>query len=181
MHMIVRETAAHGFYQGILRENLLALKFHGRRHLVRTLGALAGRAAMKKWPGMKFDTVVAVPLHRKRRLERGFDQACDLAYYTACEMGLKHRPRILRRTRNTPSQVGLTRSARVKNVHDAFRAGNVAGLERVLLVDDTMTTGATIASAARALRDGGVGSIFAAVVARTGPLETADGDVGGVQ
>jgi ComF family protein len=142
-----------------------ALKFRGQREFARVLGVLVGRerfAAGPPWP----DLVVPVPLHLSRRLERGFDQAVDLARPAARLLGVPFAPRLLQRVRATAAQSTLDASARAANVAGAFAVrGPVAG-RRVALVDDVLTTGSTAAAAAAALRAAGVRHIEVWAAAR---------------
>nr|WP_197714785.1 ComF family protein [Maliibacterium massiliense] len=109
------------------------------------------------------DLLIPVPLHPLRRMRRGFNQAAYLCRLLARATGLDVARRALRRTRNTPHQVGMTRQQRRENIHGAFalcRGADVAG-RHVVLVDDVFTTGATLAECARVLRAGGAASVFA--------------------
>ena len=114
------------------------------------------------------DAVVGVPLHWRRRVERGFNQAEALASPVARALG-RPRLRLLRRARATPPQTSLGREERLRSPAGAFvarRPGTVRGA-RILLVDDVATTGATLDAAARALRRAGARDVYGAVVART--------------
>jgi ComF family protein len=168
MRIALAGATAYGLYRGRLRDCILDLKFKRQRWLSRTLGALAAGAVRGKWPELEFDAVAAAALHRGRRLSRGFDQARELARHTARSLEMPFASRIVVRTRATESQVGLTRTARIRNVRGAFKARTMRRLERVLLVDDTMTTGATLSEAARALKRKGAREVYAVVVARAG-------------
>jgi ComF family protein len=122
----------------------------------------AGRAPA---PG---ELVVPVPLHPVRLRQRGFNPAALLARAVARAHGLAVAPRALERLRDTPSQTGLGRRARRRNVAGAFgvRSGERIPA-RVWLVDDVVTTGATLAEAARALRRAGARQVTAICSART--------------
>ena len=123
----------------------------------------AARAASPEAPGL----VVPVPLHPRRLRSRGFNPACVLARHVASRLALPLDPVALERVRDTPSQTSLGRSARARNVRDAFRVRAGRSLPRcVWLVDDVVTTGATLCSAARALRRGGARSVVAICAAR---------------
>jgi ComF family protein len=116
-----------------------------------------------------FDAVSAVPLHPVKRRERGYNQSALLAAGLARRLG---KPvlgaRSLRRIRRTPSQTHLTAKERRTNVWGAFEAGrgNDWKGKRVLLVDDVMTTGATVNACARAILDAGAASVEVVTVAR---------------
>jgi ComF family protein len=166
MRIAMAAATAYGPYKGRLRECVLDYKFNGRSGLARTLGTLAGRAARRQWPEVSFDAVAGIPLHRSRRMERGFDQAKELARHAARVVGAPFDGRLLSRTRATGSQVGLTRTARLANVRGAFKARLKRPVQRLLLVDDTMTTGATASEAARAAKRSGAREVYVVVVAR---------------
>lgn len=137
---------------------------------------LAGQLGDPGLDGPELDLVVPVPLHWRRRLERGYDQARGLADRVGERLG---RPLVpaLRRRRATPAQSLLDRSARRRNLEGAFvlRRGAAAriGGRRCLLVDDVFTTGATLEVASRALLQGGAGSVTALCVART-PIQAPE-------
>jgi ComF family protein len=112
--------------------------------------------------------VVPVPLHPSRLRQRGFNPAALLARALARAHGVPVAPRALERVRDTPSQTGLDRRARARNVAGAFRVRPGARIPaRVWLVDDVVTTGATLRAAARALRRAGARRIVALCAART--------------
>lgn len=112
--------------------------------------------------------VLPIPLSRQRMRERGFNQAALLARHLAHG---KVDNGVLLRLRATEAQSGLPRSQRLRNLRNAFavepaRAAGLRGL-RLVLIDDVMTTGATLDAAARVLREAGAAHITALVVART--------------
>jgi ComF family protein len=125
---------------------------------------VAQRPAGTPWP----DALVALPLAPSRQRERGFDQAAEIARRVARLTGLKMLAG-LRRTRDTPAQASLPWKARAGNVRDAFAADPVFAGQRIAIVDDVMTTGATLASAAYALLRAGARGVEAWAVARTLP------------
>jgi ComF family protein len=116
----------------------------------------------------EIDLVGYVPLYPARRRERGFNQAQLLARGLAQRLGKPLMRRCLVRTRSTETQTHLTAAERLTNVRGAFKARWRRWIEgkRVLLVDDVMTTGATVSECARALKKGGAHHVKVVTVAR---------------
>jgi ComF family protein len=151
-------------YEGVVRDAIHALKFRGKRALARPLAELIG----DQWPPRARDVaaLVPVPLGRPRERERGFNQAALLAERLAAGLGVAVRPRWLARLRDTRPQSDLGAAERQANVRGAFEArAEVAG-RHVVVVDDVLTTGATVAECARALRAAGAARIGVVAVAR---------------
>ncbi|MGH9414608.1 MAG: ComF family protein [Terriglobales bacterium] len=113
------------------------------------------------------DLVVPVPLGKRRRRERGFNQSADIARFLAQRIPCAFVPRALERCRETEPQSNLPLDLREQNIDDAFSASprQLAG-KCVLLVDDVLTTGATARAAAHALGQAGAGRVMLAVAAR---------------
>jgi predicted amidophosphoribosyltransferase len=124
------------------------------------------REAAAALPGPRPDAVAAVPLHPARLRRRGFAPAAVLARAAGRALGVPVLRGALLRTRDTPSQTGMGRVARRRNVAGCFRAARVAPA-RVWLVDDVVTTGATLGEAARALHAAGARRVAALCLART--------------
>jgi ComF family protein len=123
----------------------------------------------ENWDSTSFDLVVPVPLHIRRRRNRGYNQSDLIARGLARKIGISYNSRLLIRTRNSASQVGLSDKQRQENVRNAFRCtdpGQISG-RRILLIDDVMTTGATVRSASRALVAAGALRVSVLVMART--------------
>jgi len=116
--------------------------------------------------GPRPELVVPVPLHPKRLRARGFNPAGLLSRAVARAIGSRAGPRALRRVRETPSQTGLDRAARQRNVAGAFACSRETP-RSVWLIDDVVTTGATLSECARVLRRHGTRLIVAVCVART--------------
>lgn len=154
-------------YQPPMDHVIAALKYRRLEYLGRHLAQDVLARLVAAGP---FDVVVPVPLHFWRRWSRGFNQAERIAEEVAAGLHLD-LARALARRRATPSQTRLPRVERRANVADAFRVrrGQVAALagRHVLLIDDVVTTGATLDAAARALRAAGAARVTAAVAART--------------
>ena len=152
-------------YEGALREAVHALKFGGRRSLARPLGDLM-RESCGRFEADRPDALVPVPLARARARERGFNQAELLAERVADKLGVRVRPRWLVRLRATAAQTELSATDRQVNVAGAFAAAPAVRDRHVVVVDDVMTTGATAAECARALRRAGARRVGVLAVAR---------------
>jgi ComF family protein len=114
------------------------------------------------------DVVVPVPLHRERERERGYNQAALISRPLSKKLGLPHKAVLLMRTRARPDKRILSLEERWESVRGAFatRPGSQVDNLRVLLVDDVLTTGATLDACARALLDAGAKSVIGLTVAR---------------
>lgn len=158
-------------YRDGMREAIHALKFGGRPVLATPLGRLLAEAGARALPVPPRDWVeglVPVPLHPARLAQRGFNQAELLAAPCAARWRVPILPHALVRLRATLPQTDLDPAARRANVRDAFRVRRPTAVEgrRVLLVDDVLTTGATVGAAARALRAAGAAAVGVLTLAR---------------
>jgi ComF family protein len=154
-----------GAYEGPLRSAILALKYH--RGL--SLGLPLGQLLLELLPGLPghYDLLVPVPLAPQHRRERGYNQSTFLALPVALAMRIHLRSAALQRVHETSSQVGLRAPERRQNVQGAFRADpKLAAGHNVLLVDDVVTTGATLNACAAALLAAGANRVAALSVAR---------------
>lgn len=157
-----------GLYRGKLKDAIVRMKYRGERSLKRPLGRLLAAIALELPP---FDVVVPVPVDPLRRQIRGFDQARDLAEEIAWafEVDLLCA---LKREKADSAIAGLPgrdRRQEVKKVIQLarpFEAGRLSGL-RVLLVDDVVTTGATVDASSRILKTAGASRVYVAALART--------------
>ncbi|MFB3829702.1 MAG: ComF family protein [Bryobacteraceae bacterium] len=156
------EAFCFGFYEGALRSLIHLFKYAAMRPLARPLANLLMAALPRD---RRFDAVVPMPLHWRRRWQRGFNQSELLARQVARRTGIPLR-RLARRARGTAPQAGLSNSARRRNVAGAFRGrAGARGLD-LLLVDDVMTTGSTASACALALRRAGARSVTLLTLAR---------------
>ena len=145
-------------------------KFHGEPGLAAPLGLLLRTAPGVAQALAEADFVIPLPLSDERLAERGYNPAQLLAQHAAPREA-PVRLDLLLRTRHTPPQHDLPRAQRLRNVRGAYaveplRAATLAG-RRVVLVDDVMTTGASLYEAARAVRGAGAAHITAIALART--------------
>ncbi|GFK95916.1 Orotate phosphoribosyltransferase [Fundidesulfovibrio magnetotacticus] len=162
----------YGAYRGVLRDLVLGLKFGGRLAGLHLAGELllhahALHAARPGGLDPAPEVVAAVPVHRWRLARRGYNQSLELARRVAAGLGAPMDPEALRKTRATRPQSKLKARERLENLGGAFEARpeSVRG-RRVLLVDDVMTTGATLEACCRALAAAGAARADVLVLAR---------------
>lgn len=153
-----------GAFDDELRELVHLFKYGRVEALARPLARWMRQALPA---GERFDYLTPMPLHWTRAWTRGYNQAALLASEISRGTGIPVLPAV-RRVRRTPAQAGLTRTGRRANVAGAFAARKTEKIhgKRILLVDDVMTTGATAAACARALKKGGAAYVALITVAR---------------
>jgi ComF family protein len=154
-----------GSYEDTLRELIHLFKYNQVRPLARPLGALLARAIPRE---QRFDLIVPMPLHWRKRWTRGYNQSELLAKEIARRWGVPVR-KIVRRVKATAPQAGLSNSKRRLNVRGAFSVRKDASIKglRILLIDDVLTTGATAGACASVLKRAGASHVAVAAVART--------------
>lgn len=157
---------AGGIYEGALRASVLSLK--REQHIPRRLKQLMIET-QKQYPLNKATRIIPVPLHPERENARGFNQAALIARELSVATSLPLDEVSLIRTHHTDRhRAGMDRKGRRDTVADTFRViypSLIAG-ERVLLVDDVFTTGATVSSCAKTLLDAGAAEVFVLTLAR---------------
>ncbi|NTU67671.1 MAG: ComF family protein [Chlorobiaceae bacterium] len=151
---------------GRLHDAMHSLKYEGIFPLGRLFGRKLGELVASSGP-TGFDGIVPVPLHRLKLVERTYNQAGKIAEGVAEVLGIPLLPKVIVRRRYTDTQTGLTSSARRLNLHGAFGPGSQPCPPRVLVVDDVVTTGATMTAAAGVLRGCGASLVSFAAVALT--------------
>ncbi len=156
-------------YDEASKDSILAFKHGDRLELVPSFArwlARTGNALL-----LEADIIAPVPLHRRRLWSRRYNQAAELARALARQAGKRFDPVLIERTRRTPSQGEMpSASARRRNVSGAFRLAEGATArvkgQTVLVIDDVLTTGATVDACARVLKKGGAKAVFVLALAR---------------
>ncbi len=153
--------------EGAFQHIAHALKYDGYESVGRELGERLGMT-MKAWD-IQADVLIPIPLHKAKRRERGFNQAEQLAIGVALVTGVEVCPDAVRRIRHTQTQTQLSSDERKKNVEDAFEFNPAYSKQidgkRCILIDDVITTGATIDSCAKELMRAGALRVVAASAA----------------
>jgi len=155
-------------YDGPAGEAVRLLKFGGKMRMAPLLAACVAPLAASLRDAYGVDTLVPVPLHPVRRRERRFNQAEEIGVRAVRSAGVGFEPRGLARVRNTRPQVDLPGEERLANVRGAFAARQSFAGKRVLLLDDVITTGATVSECGLVLREAGAASVVAMAVAAAG-------------
>jgi ComF family protein len=175
LHPPFEKAVAYGSYDGGLRDLIHLLKYQQVRPAAAVLGRMLAEVVTGLEPTMPPGTigVVAVPLHLRKRAQRGFNQSDLIARAALKQLARPERfqelTNMLVRRRETESQIGLTRHQRRENLRGAFAVVDAERLAKrdVLLVDDVFTTGTTVSECARVLRRAGATRVWVATVART--------------
>jgi len=165
-------------YSGIVRDALIRYKFSNKPCYVRALAYLLHKGldgSCHREENGGFDMIISVPLHKERKLRRGYNQSMLLSRELSKRTGIKDMSGLLERNRDTKAQSLLNRDERLKNVRGAFSVINphMVNRKNILLVDDILTTGSTLNECARVLKESGAAFVAAAVVAAssvTAPL-----------
>jgi len=149
-------------YEGVYKEKIFDLKYNGKKELAVALGYLMACRAKHSLLEKRDIYVVPIPLHPLREEERGYNQSALLARVVARELNCRYEESMLRRRNYEKSQTFLGRKERRANIKSAFEVTSCGILkaQNILLVDDILTTGATMVSAAAVLRKAGAKRIF---------------------
>ena len=148
------------FFNEAAREIVHHLKYSDRVSLARPIGKMLRAMATKE--GFIGELLIPVPLHRRRECQRGFNQARLIAD----DIGIPVDTRILGRRKDTPTQTGLSRSERTRNLSAAFELRGQVERRKIIVIDDVMTTGATMNEIAKVLKRGGADRVEVLTFAR---------------
>ncbi|MBI1870100.1 MAG: ComF family protein [Chlamydiae bacterium] len=168
-HFSYEACYAIAIYEGLLKELLRLLKFAKAEYLVSTFQRMF--LAKEKIPFSKenVDIILPVPLHPLKMRERGFNQACILGEAIRDKIQRPLLKGVLIRAKYSGGQTLQDRKDRLLNIQGSFKCKNIKRIEgkRVLLVDDVLTTGATIEECSRVLKEAGASSVTVWVLARS--------------
>lgn len=160
-----KECFAAFFYEGAVKSSVRRFKFGGQQQFADAYGRAMAMVIVRE--RIEFDILSWVPISAKREKKRGYSQTKLLAQAIARELGVRPQE-TLKKIRDNPAQSSLqNRSQRknnVKDAYEAYRAERFSG-KRILLVDDVMTSGATLSECSRTLRNAGAGNIVCVTLA----------------
>jgi competence protein ComFC len=147
-----------------MRTALIALKYQNRRYLAEKLiDCCAGYWPVEQWG---IDRIIPIPNTKRSERKRGYNQALLLAEAYAQYSRIPYSNKVLIKNEDVKTQVGLSAHERKQNIKNAFQANSCLDLT-LLLIDDVCTTGATMESAAHALKEAGAREVYGATIART--------------
>jgi len=165
--------AATSYQDKIVKNAINTLKYKPFiKDLAKPLSSLiiAHFKLLDNCPDFSNSILCAVPLHKTRLRQRGFNQAEEIAKHLSKSLNIPFRPRLLLKTKKTLPQMTLNRNGRIKNVSGAFEVNpqkkNQIFGKKILLVDDVFTTGSTMEEGARVLRETGAKEVWGIVAAR---------------
>lgn len=154
----------YGIYDGALRKAIHLLKFNGLKRLARPIAML-----ISELPLPEADGIVPVPLHHGRLREREFNQTALIGRHISRACGIPLLLDVLKKEKETPAQINVTGKERLKNLKSAFSAIKAVNGLRLLLVDDVITTGATVHECASVLVNKGAKAVTVVALARSLP------------
>jgi competence protein ComFC len=154
-------------YKGIIKEAIMRYKFFDKPSYCRAFGhlmLLKLSGVLKKYD---FDMIVSVPLHRKKKALRGYNQSLLISREISRKTGIPEKSNLLCRVKNTKSQSTLTREGRYFNIRNAFLIKEKEEIKskNILIFDDILTTGYTLNECSRVLKEAGAEKVVAAVIA----------------
>jgi len=169
-----RRLYAVGSYEGLLRDLLLRAKYRADRSTCRLLGRLlVEKLTAQHLDAARPELILPVPLHPARLRQRGFNQCQEIAEPVSRLLGIPRRPDLARRIVATPPQTGLHRDERLRNLQRAFSVSPEVRGRRLLILDDTVTTGTTLRRLAHCLLQAGASEVAAAAIAVVPPHAAA--------
>lgn len=165
-------------YGGAVKKSIIAFKFQGKRELAEALAALMTEYYEIELAGEKVDFIVPVPLHSERELGRGFNQSLSLAEFIGIATGVPVSNKMIKRVRATETMNKLGRAQRFRNMEGAFNVidRSIVDGRQIMLLDDVITTGATLDECAGTLKRCGAKRVICLTLARTIRRKQHDGN-----
>jgi ComF family protein len=153
-------------YNAVLRGAIVKYKFFDKPSFYRAFGLLLSQRVQEVFKDIKIDLLVSVPLHKKRERERGYNQAKLIAQQVSRHTGIPDRSKVIARVVNTKPQSLLSKEERKYNLEAAFIIEKPKEVQSrtILLIDDVLTTGATLHHCSECLKQAGAKAVFGAVI-----------------
>lgn len=153
-------------YTGIVKDAIYKFKYRNKGYMYKMFGYILVQA-LKKEDIKNIDLIVGVPLHKKKKIKRGFNQAYLLGKHIGKKLDVKVDNKSLVRNKNTSTQNKLNKTSRLQNVKNAFKVKNIEVFKdkKVLLIDDIFTTGSTVNECSKVLMKTGVKEVVVLTIA----------------
>ena len=155
-------------YEGIIRDKILQYKFEDKAYIYKTFAKIVLKN--KKVCGLlkKYDIIIPVPIHKKRKLQRGYNQTQLIAKEISKNIDIKLCNNVLIKNKNTIAQSKLNKNKRKQNIKGAFKVLNVQNIQgkNVLLFDDIYTTGSTANECSKILKEAGAKTVGVLTIAK---------------
>ena len=155
-------------YEGLIRNKIIDYKFNNKAYLYKSFGEILIKN--KKIYGIlkKYDIIIPVPISKKRKLKRGYNQTELIAGFLSKNMKIQYERKALIKTKNIISQSQLTKKQRIKNVQGAFKIKNINKIKnkKILLLDDIYTTGSTANECSKILKEAKANNICILTIAK---------------
>lgn len=156
------------YYEGLVRKSIINFKFHARQSSAAAYAALCAQTIKREYNRQRFDFITCVPLTKREFKKRGFNQSELFARALSLTLGIPYKTALCK-PRDVEPQRTLTSEQRRQNISGAFLAKDSFPGAVILLIDDVITTGATLSDCARALKEAGAKQVFCATIACTAP------------
>lgn len=169
-----RKVRSFLYFHTAVGQAIKLLKYEGKTILVRKLSELTYQGIVSTLDARDYDIIVPVPIHKKKKRKRGFNQMELIGYFVSQKLGIPMETEVLIKERDTPAQAQIQYfEERARNVKDSFSVKHPKKVEgkRILLIDDVMTTGATVFECSKTLQEGSPQYVDVFTLTRNVPID----------
>ena len=155
-------------YDGIIREKIIRYKFYEKSYMYKTFAKIILKNEKKYGFLLNYDIIIPVPIHKKRKNERGYNQSSLIAKELAVNLEIIYRENVLYKRINNTKQSTLSKKQRIKNVNNVYGIKNLQYIKEknIILFDDIFTTGSTVNECAKLLKKNGANKILVLTLAK---------------
>lgn len=155
-------------YEGLIREKIIQYKFQDKSYIYNTFAKIILKNEKVCGLLKKYDIIIPVPIHRKRKLQRGYNQTQLIAKEIAKNIDIKLCDDVLAKSKNTIAQSKLNKNKRKQNIKNAFKVLNLEKIQgkNILLFDDIFTTGSTVNECSKILKKAGAKTVGVLTIAK---------------